>query len=293
MKICIKCKNVYKNDYIFCPKCGTPYDEKIKKPKIPKIINGCNKNIVEKIVNIFLYIIGSLLILSVLMIFDKSATGKIIIILFALSLFPIFYKIIGDICNIIDEKYLKIARVIVPIIIFILCIINFYSIPNDHQSNLSNKQNTEIIENSGKSENSSQIQDQEINATDNVKEESTNEDVIIPINYDLEIEIQQLTEYYYDNGYKQGNLTYFGKKVKTAATFNSSDNKWPKSIYMDTPSGSHYRIACNSFKEDSFKKMSSKSVGEDISFIGKVDELISADNYKSGILTFEDCEILE
>ena len=34
MKICKKCSKEFKEDYIYCPKCGTPYDVKIKSGKI-------------------------------------------------------------------------------------------------------------------------------------------------------------------------------------------------------------------------------------------------------------------
>ena len=35
MKSCRKCKNEYKDEYNYCPKCGTPYDKNVKKTKVP------------------------------------------------------------------------------------------------------------------------------------------------------------------------------------------------------------------------------------------------------------------
>ena len=110
--------------------------------------------------------------------------------------------------------------------------------------------------------------------------------------YDLEISLLDLTNYYYKYGYRQGNVEYFGKTIKTSAEFNSSDSSWPKAIYFNAPDGGRYYASCNSFKGDTFKKMSSKSKGETIKFIGKVDELISSNDYKSGILSIEDCQII-
>lgn len=113
------------------------------------------------------------------------------------------------------------------------------------------------------------------------------------LSYDIEISLLDLTNYYYEYGYRQGNVTYFGKTVKTSAEFNSSDSSWPKIVYFNIPSGGHYSASCNSFKDETFKKMSSKSRGETVVFVGKVDELLSSNNYKSGILILEDCKIIE
>jgi predicted nucleic acid-binding Zn ribbon protein len=109
-----------------------------------------------------------------------------------------------------------------------------------------------------------------------------------------EIDAKTLTDYYYNYGYRQGNIKYFGKVIKTTAYFDYSDSGWLYTIvYMNGPSGSHYSVSCGSFKGDTFKKMSAKNKGDVITFVGKVDELVSSDNYKSGILGFEDCEIEE
>lgn len=111
--------------------------------------------------------------------------------------------------------------------------------------------------------------------------------------YDIEMDVKTLMDYYYEYGVRQGNVTYFGKKIKTSANFDYSDSWWPKMVYMNGLNDNNYRVACTSFKGDSFKKMSKKNSGDIINFIGKVDEFLTSDNGKSGILGFEDCEIVE
>ena len=122
MKVCRKCKREYKDDYIYCPKCGTPYDEKMKPVKIPGDISG-GFNIVKKIWTGFLYGFGGLLILAYLSSFKEDVISSIFAILFGLSLFKIFYTMIEDKFTNLDEKYIKIARILIPIGLFILWII--------------------------------------------------------------------------------------------------------------------------------------------------------------------------
>lgn len=119
MKICRKCKREYKDDYIYCPQCGKPYDDSIKPVKTPGDIGGSASSTLSKICNIVLYMFGGFMIFgSILTIADDPITS-IVGILFGLSLFQVFYKIIED-KTAIEEKYLRIARVILPIVLIIL-----------------------------------------------------------------------------------------------------------------------------------------------------------------------------
>ena len=117
MKICRKCKIEYKDDYIYCPKCGTPYDEKMKPAKIPGDISGGMVSTFTKIWNGLLYGFGGLLILAYITSFKEDIISSIFAILFGLSLFKCLYKVIEDKFTQIDEKYIKIARVAIPFII--------------------------------------------------------------------------------------------------------------------------------------------------------------------------------
>ena len=114
MKLCRRCKIEYKDDYIFCPKCGTPHDSKQKAAKIPQVTN-----IISKIWNVILYFFGSILILSCVLSLKDDTLNSVIGIIFGLSLFKCFYTIIYDKFISIDEKYIKIARVFLPLAIFI------------------------------------------------------------------------------------------------------------------------------------------------------------------------------
>lgn len=119
MKTCKKCKREFKDDYIYCPQCGKPYDDSIKPIKTPGDIGGGISSTLFKIWNIILYIFGGFMILgSILTIVDNPVTS-IVGILFGLSLLQIIYKIIEE-KAMIDEKYLKIARVLLPIVLIIL-----------------------------------------------------------------------------------------------------------------------------------------------------------------------------
>lgn len=116
MRVCKKCKKEYKDSYSYCPKCGKPYDDSIKRVKTPGDVSGDTSNVLKLIWNIILYIIGSFTILGCLLTIGEDPISSIIGILFGLSLFQFIYKIIED-KTFIDEKYLKIARIVLPIIL--------------------------------------------------------------------------------------------------------------------------------------------------------------------------------
>lgn len=118
MKVCKKCKREYKDEYSYCPKCGKPYDDNIKRVKTPGNVSSDTSNVLKLIWNIILYIIGGFSILGCLLTIGEDPVSSIIGILFGLSLFQFIYKIIED-KTLIDEKYLKIARVVLPIILLI------------------------------------------------------------------------------------------------------------------------------------------------------------------------------
>lgn len=141
MKVCRKCKIEYKDAYSFCPKCGTPYDENMKRAKVPGGINGGPVDIINKIWNIFLYGFGGLLILAYITTITKNPGESIFAILFGLSLFQVFYELIGDKFNTIDEKYLKTARVVLPILILIVWMTCFPGETSTTQSNQNNDNN--------------------------------------------------------------------------------------------------------------------------------------------------------
>ena len=146
MKECRKCKNQYKDVYSYCPKCGTPYDINIKRAKVPDEVDAGTMSIVKKILNIILYIFGGLLIAAYLTSITKNPGESIFAILFSLSLFQIFYKLIGNKFNTIDEKYLKIARIALPIIILIAWMICFPAkTERNNENNDSKTKENEII----------------------------------------------------------------------------------------------------------------------------------------------------
>ncbi len=78
--------------------------------------------ILLKIWNITLYILGGLIILAYLLDSESTIKTTITMVLFGMSLFKITYVKIGALLN-IDKKYLKIIRVIVPIVLFIIAMI--------------------------------------------------------------------------------------------------------------------------------------------------------------------------
>lgn len=163
MKTCRKCKKEYKDDYIYCPKCGTPYDEKMKAVRTPGDIGG----LASKIWNGFLYGVGGLLILVYLSSFTEDIVSSIFAILFGLSLFKVFYTLIEDKFSQIDEKYIKIARIVLPILILFVWIIctpveNVETEDNGFQSNVVDKEeNVPIKDDSVDNETSSDESEKE------------------------------------------------------------------------------------------------------------------------------------
>ncbi|MBQ9024389.1 MAG: hypothetical protein IJ105_04130 [Bacilli bacterium] len=122
MKICKKCKKEYKEDYIYCPKCGQPYDDNMKRVKTPGDVSGSATSIIKLICNIILYIIGSITAFVFLITTIEMPVAGIIGVLFGLSLFPVFYRLIEEKTNI--NKYVLIAiRIVLPFILFITMLI--------------------------------------------------------------------------------------------------------------------------------------------------------------------------
>lgn len=119
MKTCKKCKNEYKDDYTYCSKCGQPYDDNLKRVKTPGDVSGSASSVLKLIWNIVLYIFGGFTILGCLFSIVEDPVSSIVGILFGLSLFQFIYKIIED-KTMIDTKYLKIARVVIPIVLLIV-----------------------------------------------------------------------------------------------------------------------------------------------------------------------------
>lgn len=126
MKTCRKCQNKYKDLYIYCPKCGTPCDEKMKYAKVPGEINGDIIEMLKKIWNGILYGLGGSLIFAYLLTINENPRESIFAILFGLSLFQIFYKLASKKAN-SDKinKFLKIARLVFPVIILIIWMMCF------------------------------------------------------------------------------------------------------------------------------------------------------------------------
>lgn len=119
MKVCKKCKNEYKEDYIYCPKCGQPYDDNMKRVKTPGDVSGSASSVLLLIWNIILYIIGSLFILAGLISINSEPLSSLFMILFGLSLFQIFYKLLEDKTN-LNTIIIKVARIVLPIFFIIL-----------------------------------------------------------------------------------------------------------------------------------------------------------------------------
>ncbi len=119
MKICQKCKYEYKDEYVYCPKCGAQYDNSPKKIKIQKKKNADVHNSLKLMCNIILYVIGGFTILGCLLNIGESPLTSIVGILFGLSLFQVIYRVIED-KSLVDSKYLKIARILLPILLLII-----------------------------------------------------------------------------------------------------------------------------------------------------------------------------
>ena len=149
MKTCKKCKNEYKDDYSFCPKCGKPYDDKQKAVKTPGDVASGTGSVLFKIWNIILYIFGGMMILGCIATIAKEPLSSIFGILFGLSLFQVFYKMVEDKFN-VEEKYLKIARVVLPIVLIIL-----FGMATPTETNETTNNNSKTNDNTTTQENSS------------------------------------------------------------------------------------------------------------------------------------------
>lgn len=118
MRLCRKCEKEYKDNYIYCPKCGTPYDEKMKPVRTPGDVGG----IISKIWNRFLYIFGAIIILGSLS--NLTKFYGLIGILFGLSLLPITNNYIWRIEKVKSNKFAKkskkVITITIPIVLGIL-----------------------------------------------------------------------------------------------------------------------------------------------------------------------------
>lgn len=193
MKNCRNCKTKYKESYSFCPKCGTPYDKKMKRAKIPtyKINN------VGKIVDIVLYVIAGLIAFTYIMSFTENILESIIAILFSLSLFKIFYIMVENKFNTIDEKYIKIVRIVLPIVLLVVWSACF---PAPETDNF-NTQTNDIMINETKEEHEKSQDDIEKTENNNVqkkvKEEVKEETKVVSyeLKYKLLGDFGKLVEY--------------------------------------------------------------------------------------------------
>lgn len=154
MKICKKCKREFKDDYIYCPQCGKPYDDSVKPVKTPGDIGESISSTLFKIWNIILYIYGGFIILGCILTIVDDPVTSIVGILFGLSLFQIIYKLIEE-KTMIDEKFLKIARIVLPIVLIIVIGIVAPSEPQTASKNTTNNtaeniSDTESVQNNDK-----------------------------------------------------------------------------------------------------------------------------------------------
>lgn len=171
MKVCKKCKNEYKEDYIYCPKCGQPYDDNMKKVKTPESISGGTESTLKLIWNIILYIFGGFTIFGSLLTIFEDPISSIVGILFGLSLFQFIYKIIED-KTMIDSKYLKIARIVIPIVLLITIGL-VYKGDGQTTNNMNNNQQTN--QNTQQQTNNQQNEQQTSNQDNNVENNNTND----------------------------------------------------------------------------------------------------------------------
>lgn len=202
MKTCRKCKNEYKEVYEFCPKCGTPYDANKKVVKTPGDVPGSAMSIVKKIINISLYVFGGALILAYLESFAKEPLDAILAILFGLSLFPIFYKLIIDKSNSISiDNIVKIARFALPILILIIWMTASPTTNTKEESSNNSNQSTSI-----KEEQPQQEEKQEEPVVEEPKEEEKQEEpktveTVYELKYKLLGDYGKLVEYEGDKEY--------------------------------------------------------------------------------------------
>lgn len=207
MKICKKCNNEYKDDYIYCPKCGKPYSDSQKRVRVPEEYGSDAKRILWKIWNIFLYIFGAIMILGSLVTIVDEPITSILGILFGFSLFRIFYKLINDRTE-FDESNLKIARVVIPIVLLVL--IGFIS-PSEIETE-EDISHTNIVENDGSA---NMTNDGKINMS-NIKSEIEK----------LGIDVEEKNAYYEMVGASDGVKIYSGDYRIEIYKFDKSSEKY-------------------------------------------------------------------
>lgn len=171
MKICKKCKREYKDDYIYCPQCGKPYDDSIKPVKTPGDIGGTANSTLSKIWNIILYIFGGFMIFGSILTILDDPVNSIIGILFGLSLFQFIYTIIED-KMLIGEKSLKVTRIALPIILLFLMGV---TAPADNTSVKKKEQNQQIQENNSNDVNKNENTETKETENNNINNNGKNE----------------------------------------------------------------------------------------------------------------------
>ena len=185
MKVCRKCDNEYKDDYSFCPKCGTPHNPNTKYAKIPGELSHEAKEKLVFIFNILLYIVGAVIICIYLLNFKNDVKSSIFAILFGLSLFQIFYKLLETKSN---TKLLMVLRVVIPLLLFIVwmicCPIKDKNEPKktlDDNTEI-NQRNEEPSKNETTVDNTEEIPQQPTSTEEPEKEKENNKE-IYEINY--------------------------------------------------------------------------------------------------------------
>ena len=124
MKVCKKCNREYKDEYVFCPKCGKPYDDKKRPVKTPIDYDGGVIDTIYKLFIIFLYLIGSIFIIISLVGITKNVFFSIIGLFFGLSFFKAFYDLIENQTK-IDSFIITIMRIGLPLVLFIMWLFFF------------------------------------------------------------------------------------------------------------------------------------------------------------------------
>jgi hypothetical protein len=198
MKVCRKCKNEYRDDYAYCPKCGTPYDVKKKITRVPgSIFSKSSIEIIKKIWNIILYVFGGLLILIYIISINSNTLCSIFAILFGLSLFQIFYKLISNKVNSASaDKVINITRMVLPIVLLVIWI---GVTPVDTKTNDKNKQN----ESSSDTQETSESTNKKENTTESITsiESTVKQEVVYELNYNLLGDYGKIVEYEGTNAY--------------------------------------------------------------------------------------------
>lgn len=118
MKICKKCNNTYFEKYLYCPKCGAPYNIRTKYAKVPGELSHEFKDFVSNFCSIILYIIGFVLIFVNLLYFKEHILLSVVAILLAFSLFRIFYIILRDLLN-VNNIIIILLRIVIPFLFFL------------------------------------------------------------------------------------------------------------------------------------------------------------------------------